>query len=151
MEAVKQRPDILSILEACPFFSGLGQQYLRTIAKYGELVQYPGGQAVYQYGEPATDFFVLIDGHVRFDIAFLARRTSIGEINIPGDVFGWTGLVESIPRRLSTARCLRATEVVRLDGATLLMLAHSDHELGYYIFKRLSEVIPSTVTSFASG
>jgi hypothetical protein len=28
---------------------------------------------------------------VRFDIAFLARRTSIGEINIPGDVFWWTG------------------------------------------------------------
>lgn len=151
MEHAKLETDVLTLLRDCPFFAELDRRYLTTIAKCGEAQHYSSGQAVYNYGEPAIDFYVMIDGHVRFDITFLSRPTAIGEITAPGDVFGWTGLVESIPRRLSTARCLRPTEVFRIDGPTLLVLANSDHEVGYHIFKRLSEVIPSTVTSFASG
>jgi len=66
-------------------------------------------------------------------------------------VFGWAPLVEGHARRIATAYCLTACEVVAIDGAALVSLMESDTGLGYAVMKKLAVLLTSELTSFAAG
>jgi toluene monooxygenase system ferredoxin subunit len=66
-------------------------------------------------------------------------------------VFGWAPLVEGHPRRIATAYCLTACEVVAIDGAALNRLMEADSALGYALLKKLAVLLTSELVAFAAG
>jgi len=143
--------DATSVLAQARFFSGLGKAQLERVAALGRARSFPADTRIYTVGDAVDDFYVLADGMVRFTLGLTKRDTAAGDIIRRGDVFGWAPLVEGHARRIATAYCLTACEVVAIDGAALVSLMESDTGLGYAVMKKLAVLLTSELTSFAAG
>ena len=90
-------------LRQCPLFAELSRDELQEMAKTTEDLEVDAGKVLCREGEPAQEFFVIIEGE--------AEATKDGEslrTMGPGDFFGEIGLIEDIPR---TATVTAATEL----------------------------------------
>jgi toluene monooxygenase system ferredoxin subunit len=141
----------LEVLGEARFFSGLGRTQVARLALLARRESYPQDTRIYSLGDPAEDFYVLADGMVRFTLGVDRRDTSAGEIIRRGDVFGWAALVDTMQRRIATAYCLTACQVLALDGTRLIAMMEDDHSLGYALMKQLSVLLTSELKAFAAG
>jgi toluene monooxygenase system ferredoxin subunit len=142
---------VLEVLAQARFFSGLTRAQLEPLSAIARVERFAQDTRIYNLGDDADDFFVLADGMVRFTLGLGKRETSAGEIMRRGDVFGWAALIESAQKRIATAFCLTACEVIALNGNDLIALMEKDHAIGYAIMKQLSVLLTGELTSFAAG
>ncbi|MEW5865099.1 MAG: cyclic nucleotide-binding domain-containing protein [Pseudomonadota bacterium] len=146
-----EEASIAAVLSEARFFSGLSDAQLKRVAALARMRSFPQDTRIYTIGDAIEDFYVLADGMVRFTLGLGKRETSAGEIIRRGEVFGWAPLVEGHTRRIATAYCLTACEVVAIDGAGLCALMESDVALGYALLKKLAVLLTSELVAFAAG
>ena len=144
-------PDCGEILAQTRFFRELSARQIAQVASLGRVEEYPQDTLIYSLGEPAVDFYVLVDGMVRFTIGLGTRRTHAGQVLKRGEVFGWAALVESAQQRIAGALAITLCTVIAINGDQLLILMDQDHSLGYRIMKQLNVLITGNLTAFASG
>ena len=144
-------PSIGEILAYTAFFSKLTPRQLDQVSQLFRFEEYPQDSSIYSLSEPAADFYVLVNGMVRFTIGLGDRRTYAGQILKRGEVFGWAALVESAQKRIATALCITPCTVLAINGDQLLILMDQDHSLGYRIMTQLNVLITGNLTAFASG
>ena len=143
--------DVAELLREARFFDALGPGQLERIARLGRVRSFPQDTRIYAIGDAVDDFYVLAEGVVRFTLGLGKRDTAAGDIIRRGDVFGWAPLVEGHERRIATAYCLTACDVVALDGAALNRLMEADSALGYALLKKLAVLLTSELVAFAAG
>jgi len=141
----------VEVLAQARFFSGVSKARLERVAALGRGRFFPQDTRIYTVGDAVDDFYVLADGMVRFTLGLGKRETSAGDIIRRGDVFGWAPLVEGHARRIATAYCLTACDVVAIDGAALNRLMEGDPGLGYALMKKLAVLLTSELVAFAAG
>jgi CRP-like cAMP-binding protein len=147
--ASKEKP--VEVLGQAPFFSALTPAQLERVAVLGRARSFPQDTRIYTVGDAVDDFYVLAEGMVRFTLGLGKRDTAAGDIIRRGDVFGWAPLVEGHPRRIATAYCLTACEVIAIDGEALVRLMESDPAFGYALLKKLAVLLTSELVAFAAG
>ena len=123
------------------FFGRLAPSTLERLSGVGRVLGFPQDTRIYTMGDTVDDFYVLADGMVRFTLGLSKRDTAAGDIIRRGDVFGWAPLVEGHARRIATAYCLTACDVVAIDGAALMRLMESDASIGYALMKKLAVML----------
>ena len=139
------------VLAQARFFAGLTPAQLERVAALGRARSFPQDTRIYTVGDAVDDFYVLADGMVRFTLGLGKRDTAAGDIIRRGDVFGWAPLVEGHGRRIATAYCLTACDVIAIDGEALMRLMESDAALGYALMKKLAVLLTSELVAFAAG
>ena len=147
--ASKERP--VEVLGQAPFFSALTPAQLERVAALGRALSFPQDTRIYTVGDAVDDFYVLAEGMVRFTLGLGKRDTAAGDIIRRGDVFGWAPLVEGHPRRIATAYCLTACEVIAINGEALVRLMEGDPAFGYALLKKLAVLLTSELVAFAAG
>jgi CRP-like cAMP-binding protein len=147
----KEETSAAGVLGQARFFAGLTQEQLGRVAALGRERSFPQDTRIYTVGDAVDDFYVLADGMVRFTLGLGKRETSAGDIIRRGDVFGWAPLVEGHARRIATAYCLTACEVIAIDGGALMRLMENDAALGYALMKKLAVLLTSELVAFAAG
>lgn len=80
-------------LRQCSLFSELSKDELQELAKNTEDLEVEAGKVLCREGEPAQEFFVIIEGEA--DATRDGQR--LGTMG-KGDFFGEIGLIEDIPR-----------------------------------------------------
>jgi toluene monooxygenase system ferredoxin subunit len=145
----KEKP--VEVLAQARFFCGLTGAQLERVAALGRARSFPQDTRIYTVGDAVDDFYVLADGMVRFTLGLGKRDPAAGDIIRRGDVFGWAPLVEGHGRRIATAYCLTACEVIAIDGEALVRLMESDAALGYGLMKKLAVLLTSELVAFAAG
>ena len=80
-------------LRRAPLFSDLSKSELETLARRTEDLEVEAGKVLCREGEPAMEFFVIIEGEVEVSRDGRPIRT-LGE----GDFFGEIALLEDMPR-----------------------------------------------------
>lgn len=143
--------DPRDVLTRTGFFSPLSAGQLDQVATLCMQRAFSKGTTIYRIGESPDEFFVLVDGVVRFSLCLGHANTSAGEIISRGDVFGWASLIEGARVRLATAHCLTPCRVFSLRGADLLGLMEQDKELGYALMKNLNALISGNLSHFVAG
>ena len=133
------------------FFGRLDGAQLERVARIGRVLSFPQDTRIYTIVDEVDDFYVLAEGTVRFTLGLGKRETAAGDIIRRGEVFGWAALVEGYSRRIATAYCLTACEVVALDGVALRALMDADPLAGYLVMKQLAVLLTSELTAFAAG
>ena len=90
----KVRPsDKMSYLERVPVLENCTKGQLRAISRIAEVMEVPAGQVLARTGEPGDQFFFIIDGAARVDIApDIHHRVG------PGEFFGEMSLLDGGPR-----------------------------------------------------
>jgi toluene monooxygenase system ferredoxin subunit len=143
--------DVSAALATSAFFADLTAEQLQALARLFRVEDYPQGSEIYNLGDRASYFYVLMDGLVRFTIGRGGRQASAGEVIRSGQVFGWAAIVERAQRRIATAYCLTPCKVLAADGNELLKLMDQDHSMGYHVMKQMTLLITGELTAFASG
>jgi CRP-like cAMP-binding protein len=144
-------PSGAEIVAATGFFAGLNAAQRDRVAALGRIESYRQDGQIYDIGDAATDFYVLVDGMVRFSIGLGNRRATAGQVLRRGEVFGWAALVEAAPTRIASAFCITPCAVLAVNGDQLLLLMEADHTLGFRLVQKLNVLITGNLTAFASG
>lgn len=144
-------PGGAEIVSATGFFAELDAARRGRVAALGRIESYRQDDQIYDIGDAATDFYVLVDGMVRFSIGLGNRRAAAGQVLRRGEVFGWAALVEDAPKRIASAFCITPCSVLAINGDQLLLMMEADHTLGFRLMKQLNALITGNLTAFASG
>ena len=128
------------ILSEHPFLKRLKPDYLKILVGCASNVRFNAGQHLFREGEEANQFYMIRPGKVAVEV----RAAELGPITVQtvgeGDVLGWSWLIPPYRWRFD-ARALELTRAIALDGICLRTKSEEDHDLGYELLKRFSNII----------
>jgi len=132
------------LLRRFPFFAGLTDEEIKSIAMISEEEQYGTNTFIFRERDQAEKLYLLIAGTV--DIMVNTDEEGLEQETVStlnhGDVFCWSSVVEP---HILTASAFAATSatVVSIDGAGLRAMFELDCHLGYRILQKSAEIISS--------
>jgi CRP-like cAMP-binding protein/1-acyl-sn-glycerol-3-phosphate acyltransferase len=97
-------------LRASSFFDAIGPRDLEALATGTRWLSYEAGELIFSEGEPATRFYVLVEGSVQLCVS----SESLQSIRHAGDPIGWSALLEPYAYR-ATATAREPTRLLALD------------------------------------
>jgi toluene monooxygenase system ferredoxin subunit len=137
-------------LNAAALFAGISEQTLAAITALAKKEEYGAGNALYNFGDAADDFYVLESGRVEFLIGRDERLSPAGFMLRKGEVFGWAALLENQPQRIARATCLEQSRLLKINGKQALQVLENDPASGYVVMRRLSSLIARYLASSGS-
>ena len=79
-----------AIIREQPFFAGMDQASVETIAGCAANVGFSAGEAIFRTGEPADQFYLLRYGKVALEIPTPNRGPHLLQTVGEGEVLGWS-------------------------------------------------------------
>ncbi|MHA7817620.1 MAG: cyclic nucleotide-binding domain-containing protein [Pseudohaliea sp.] len=129
--------DLQALLRDHPFFAGMTDADLATLAGCAWNEQFEPGQHVFREGGEANRFYLIRHGRV----ALLTHGGNRGWLTLEtlqdGDVLGWSWLIPPY-RWQFDARARTTTRVTAFDGSCLRATCERDSRLGYDLVKRFA-------------
>jgi CRP-like cAMP-binding protein len=135
-----QTEDLTVILRKHPFLADVSDQHMEVLLGCASNVHFPEGSTLVQEGQIANKFYLIREGRVALETDVIGRgRIRIQTVG-PGDVLGWSWVIS--PFRLHfTGIAVSDVRALALDGECLRRKCENDHDLGYEVLSRLSQVI----------
>jgi CRP-like cAMP-binding protein len=127
-------------LAAFPVFAQLPEAELELISSTARTVRFAARQRLFSEGQPAQACWLIEDGRVALDIAVPGRGQVVVQTLGPGDVLGWSWLVQPY-RWHYGATSVIPTTATELDTARLRALAEQDPRFGYTLVLTLFEAV----------
>jgi CRP-like cAMP-binding protein len=130
------------LLKGYTFFAGLNEAELKSLSIIANEVSLRRGDFFFQESEQAHTMYLLLDGWVDIviDIAAAGTRRELVTTLTPGDIFGWSAVVQPHVYTAS-AICASPVRAVGFGGSDLRTLFSVDHKLCYTITTRICRVI----------
>lgn len=115
-------PTDAALLAEVPFFELLNDEERATLASQVEVVSYPAGYLLFNFGDPGDSLYVIRSGEVEVFFKDNAGTRIVLETAGAGDFFGEMSLLDGGPRTASviTTKDLEALRVDRGDLVQLL-------------------------------
>jgi CRP-like cAMP-binding protein len=129
-----------TVLAEHPFLKGLKPEHLRLLADNAMRIQYQLGELIFREGDPANRFYLIERGQVVLESSRRDESAAVIETIGPGDVLGWSWLVPPYYWHFD-ARATQPTTAIFLYGTRLREQYRQDHDLGYEMMKRMTQVI----------
>lgn len=132
--------NIHTLVAENPFFEGMSDDHLETMAGCGKLVHFKPGEFLLREGDEADTFYLIRDGEVAIESDVPAGgAASIARVGA-GGITGYSWLFP--PHRNGfDSIALTHVSAVALDGECLRGKAEADPELGYHLMKRFAQVM----------
>ena len=133
-------PSIEDYLAAHEFFSGLDRDFLQFLSSCATERQIEKGDVLFQQGERADKFFLLLSGQVSVQVpALIGPALEIQNLG-KDQILGWSWLIQ--PYRWSfVARAMEDSDLLEFDGAAILARCEEDPGFGYELLKRFAALM----------
>lgn len=122
------------------FFEKMDRKHIDFLEDCASNARVDEGEYICREGDPAEKFFLIRHGK----IAVEAHRPRKGSVIIqtlgPGDVVGWSWVFPPYEYHFD-ARAVELTRIVALDAKCMRNKFDLDFEFGFYMMRRLVEVI----------
>lgn len=135
------KTDILETLKKAQLFADVKTATLLKVAEISESRDFDEGDVIYQFGDDASEIYVLKSGRVRFTLGVGNRPESGHSIMTSRMVFGWAALIDEAPRRVATAVCLEPSTVIAIKGNLLLRILAEDTPAGFLVMRRVAAMV----------
>ena len=123
-----------------PFLRELSQQHIQRVLAGASVVEFEAGEIIFREGDPANRFYLIESGEVELESRAAGREPARLETLHEGEALGWSWLFPSFAWRFQ-ARAVRPTRAISCNGAHLLVEAERDHDFGYELMKRVSQIV----------
>ncbi len=120
------------------FILGMGKEFALAAMEISEKLTLEEGTALFDAGESANHFYVLIKGRVELSLGKTGPVVYIAKH--PGEVIGWSTLVGRSSFSAS-ARCLEPVKLVKFDRERFLEILQENPKNEALLFKRLAEML----------
>jgi len=129
-------------LQDFPFFAGLSEIQLKSLSIIANEVSFQRGDFIFREDQPAHSMYLLLEGWVDIIINANAQgtRQELVTTRTPGDIFGWSAVVEPYVYTAS-AVCASPAKAVDFKGSDLLALFEMDARLCCLFTKRICQVV----------
>jgi CRP/FNR family transcriptional regulator, cyclic AMP receptor protein len=132
--------EVFDVLVDQPFFAGMTDEQVRTVAEAATLVSFDEGGVIFVEGGPARYSYLILEGDVALTLRTQEHGSKIIQTLHRGDFVGWSWMYP--PYRWSFDANLQTdVKAVQFDGPKLKKIALADPELGYAMMRRFTEVI----------
>lgn len=128
-----------SIIEH-PFFDGMKPEYLAMLGGGAKEETFEKDAVLFREGEPANHFYLIQSGKIALESHKPGNGTAFVQELGAGDVLGWSWLFPPFSWHFQ-ARAMEPTSVIVLSGAHLLIAAERNHDFGYELMKRVSQLV----------
>ena len=123
-----------------PFLKGLEPEHIKTIAECASNVRFDEDQFIFHEGEEANNFYIILNGKVSIEL-FAAERGTIRVQTIgEGEILGWSWLIPPYRWHFDT-KVIEVTRAIALNGKCLRTKCENNHNLGYELLKRFTNII----------
>jgi len=128
------------VLSEHAFFCDLPARDLHTLAGCASNVHFHAHEAIFREGTQAERFYLIRSGKVAIEVFAPGQGALTIQTLGAGEVLGWSWLFP--PYRWNfDARAVEETRAFALDGQCLRAKCEVDHDLGYELMKRFSQVM----------
>ncbi len=119
-------------------FKEMSQDFMNELAKIMIEESYGKGTSLFKEGDSAKTFYILEEGQVRLAVG--ERGHIVHLLSNPGEVFGWSSLVER-DTYTASAECLAQSKLIKIEIEQLNKIFEKHLADGMLFFKRLAGVI----------
>lgn len=138
--------EMLGQLEA---FKDLNAHQLAAMGSYSKEETYQRGDKLFTEGDPATEVWFIVDGHVDLRFEMPDRRPTTTDATLSSvqvndavaKTLGWSCFVPSYKMRLSAYCVSRTCKVVKIARENLLRFFEEDPLAGYRFMSYLIKVV----------
>ncbi len=135
-----QKGSVEAILATHPFLQGLSPHQKRILSDCAMLSSFAPGELIFREGDPANRFYLIHKGKVALESYVRERGTVLIQNIGSGDLLGWSWLFPPYYWHFD-ARAVEPVEAVFFYGTPLRDECEADHDFGYELLKRMTEVI----------
>ena len=132
--------ELLALTAQQPFFKGLSGNLVELLADSILEMHFKPGAWIYQQGESANRFYLILEGKVLIESEVRDRGVLPIRTLGPGDDLGWAWLFPPYYMHFS-ACAVEPTRTIFIYGTRLREKCDANHELGYQLMKRVAEVV----------
>ncbi len=111
------------LLKEVPLFHLLDDQERAALATQLDVVRFPAGETIFNYGDPGDSIYVINDGEVEVFFKNDTGERIVLEVATRGDFFGELSMLDSGARSASVL-ATKDTETLRLERADLEKFLH---------------------------
>jgi CRP/FNR family transcriptional regulator, cyclic AMP receptor protein len=130
-------------LKNIPWFFELETASFERLSSIASLRDLPAGQVLYHEGERAVDFYIIVSGVIAIETQVPCHGSVCTFTAGALDVIGWSSLTAFTRQRTSSARAVTDCRLIGMNGESLRTMCDQDHDLGYIIMRRLTNIIAS--------
>ena len=132
------------VMQEANLLKGLDRQVVKEIKDIMVEEFYDEGIVLFEKGEVALDFYILIQGSVELSIGDDGYVTH--DVKNPGDAFGWSSLVDHHVYT-ATAVCSAPTKLQRIRNKDLLEIFERYPASGLSFYKHVAGIIGRRLTT----
>ena len=128
------------------FLAGMNKEYIDLMVGCSSNVRFKEGEYICREGREANMFYILREGKVSLDI-HMPQRGPVAIMTLDaGQVLGWSWL---FPPHRWQFDALAKTDIraIAFDGECMRKKCEENHDLGYEIMKRFSQVLAERLQS----
>jgi CRP-like cAMP-binding protein len=135
-----QTENLTEILRQHAFVADLSEEHMQVLIGCASNVRFEEGAQLIQEGQTADKFYLIRTGRVALEVNINERGSLRIQSVGPGDMLGWSWLISPY-RWHFTAVAVADVRAIALDGKCLRNKCETDHDFGYEMLKRLSQVM----------
>ena len=134
-------------LKTIAFFNGIDASVIKEVESHSSEKKYDSARVIFEKGDPADHLYFLKQGEIKL---FLREKDqTIYTLRKPGEVFGWSAIVEN-GVYTSSAACKTASSVIRISRESIkdIFNRHPDSAVTFY--QRIGNVFSQRLTTVIS-
>jgi len=143
-------PEVRNLLRGVYFFRDLKDEELDALSLVCERTQYSRGDIVFQEGDKADYFFIIIHGSVEVWKDYFQTQPDLLALHTDGHLFGEMALVDELPRS-ATVVAKTDLEVLRIFRDDFHAILEKNGRIAISILKSLSAMIRKSNEYFVGG
>jgi CRP/FNR family transcriptional regulator, cyclic AMP receptor protein len=128
------------VIKEHPFFYGLSDEHLDFITGCAKNVAFPEKHVMFTEGDPANEFYFIRKGLVSVELMVQNTGPTTVQTLGGGEILGWSWVSPPYHWHFN-ARTLKPTRALVFDANCLRAKCEEDHDLGYEMLKRFSNII----------
>ena len=119
-------------------FRSLDKDFVKEIMDIAETGSFQAGELLFQEGNPADWFYILLKGRVKLSLGQTGQVVYL--VSNAGEAFGWSSLVGR-PSYSASAECVTATKLLKFDKEKFQNIVEKDTANGLILFKSLAAIL----------
>jgi len=128
------------LVQEHPFFHDLPEAHLKFMTGSAKRVEFPEQHYISREGEEAKEFYAICDGLVSLELLIPGLGPTTVQTVREGEILGWSWITPPYRWRFD-AKTLQKTRAFLLDADALRAKCQEDHDLGYEMLKRFTDII----------
>ena len=133
-------PATVEALNIIPLFLDFNNDQLKKISDIADVIELDPGDTPILEGTQLDFLYILMEGEIKVEV-YIPTRGQLETSRLgPLDMLGWSSMTPVIRQRTGTTTALTHCKLIRINGKQLYKLCEEDHDIGFFIYRRIANV-----------